>query len=175
MKVFQIRQDDRFAWYETDQEQMEQMVNVCGWQGRVLELAKEAIPAQTGMIGISVVELSNVINNLESGCDPKEAAKELRLYGERAWTGAMPAADYLPPLPTPAATEQKMYLDPVLWFTEDQMQGRYKQGRSVGLQEAYLAVRSVLYARESLGLHEQASGAQDCLAAIRALKKTGAA
>jgi len=85
MKVFQIRQDDRFAWYETDQEQMERMVNVCGWQGRVLELASAAT---ADAVSVTASELSCVINWLEGGRDPKEAAKELRLYCERAWTGA---------------------------------------------------------------------------------------
>lgn len=95
MKVFQIRQDDRFAWYETDQEQMERMVNVCGWQGRVLELAS-TIAADA--VSVTAAELSCVINWLEGGRDPKDAAKELRLYCERAWAGAQPVQQPAPVL-----------------------------------------------------------------------------
>lgn len=93
MKVFQIRQDDRFAWYETDQEQMERMVNVCGWQGRVLELASTTT---ADAVSVTAAELSCVINWLEGGRDPKDAAKELRLYRERAAPVAAPVAGQEP-------------------------------------------------------------------------------
>lgn len=99
MKVFQIRQDDRFAWYETDQEQMERMVNVCGWQGRVLELASTIA---SDAVSVTAAELSCVINWLEGGRDPKDAAKELRLYCERAWTGTQPVQQ-----PAPVAADER--------------------------------------------------------------------
>lgn len=54
------------------------------------------IPAQTGMIGVTAGELSCVINWLEGGRDPKDAAKELRLYCERAWTGVQPVQQPAP-------------------------------------------------------------------------------
>lgn len=50
------------------------------------------IPMQTGMVSVTAAELSCVINWLEGGRDPKDAAKELRLYCEREWTGAQPVA-----------------------------------------------------------------------------------
>lgn len=49
-----------------------------------------AIPAKAGIVNITAAERSCVINWLEGGRDPKDAAKELRLYCERAWIGAQP-------------------------------------------------------------------------------------
>lgn len=62
-----------------------------------------AIPAQTGVVSVTAAELSCVINWLEGGRDPKDAAKELRLYCERAWTGAQPVQQ---PAPVASTTER---------------------------------------------------------------------
>ena len=48
------------------------------------DVAALAGPAAQESVHVTASELSCVINWLEGGCDPKDAAKELRLYRERA-------------------------------------------------------------------------------------------
>lgn len=102
MKIFQIRQDDRFAWYETSKEHMEDMVNKCNWQGRVLELAKDGIPAQTGMHSLewdAVNSAANTANNNFGQWMPERWLQEF----VKAYNASIPVQPVQQPAPVAAA------------------------------------------------------------------------
>lgn len=67
--------------------QLEDMSNA-----ELIALVKRQEQELATSVGVTAAELSCVINWLEGGRDPKDAAKELRLYCERAWTRAQPVA-----------------------------------------------------------------------------------
>lgn len=169
MKVFQIRQDDRFAWCETSKEHMEDMVNKCNWQGRVLELASAAT---ADAVSVTASELSCVINWLEGGRDPKEAAKELRLYCERAWTGAQQGGGELPPLPAEmagiVATERMREFARQAIACDRASYGQ--KCRAAGIEEA-ASVAERCYVKDAFRFEIGVEAA----AAIRALNKMGVA